>query len=93
MQAPSDGYVQSFSDSPLDDKNVGENVFMKNIINNASKYVYITSPYLTLDNEMLTALTTAAQSGIDVRIVTPGIPDKSYVYAVTRSYYARRHRV
>lgn len=88
VQAPSDGYVQSFSDSPLDDKNVGENVFM-NIINNASKYVYITSPYLTLDNEMITALTTAAQSGIDVRIVTPGIPDKSYVYAVTRSYYAQ----
>jgi cardiolipin synthase len=86
--APSDGYVQSFSDSPLDDLNVSEMVFM-NIINTASKYVYITSPYLTLDNEMITALCTAAQSGIDVRIVTPGIPDKKTVYAVTRSYYAQ----
>lgn len=86
--ASSDGYVQSFSDSPLDDCNVSETVFM-HIINTASKYVYITSPYLTLDNEMITALCTAAQSGIDVRIVTPGIPDKKTVYAVTRSYYAQ----
>lgn len=88
VSAETDGYVQAFADSPLDSFNVSETAFMS-IINHAQKYVYITSPYLTLDNEMLTALCTAAQSGIDVRIVTPGIPDKSYVYAVTRSYYAQ----
>ncbi len=86
--APSDGYVQAFADSPLDSFNVSETVFM-NIISSATKYVYITSPYLTLDNEMITALCTAAQSGVDVRIVTPGIPDKKYVYELTRSYYAQ----
>lgn len=85
---PSDGYIQPFGDSPLDDWNVSETVYMQ-IINNAKRYVYITSPYLVLDNEMLTALTTAAQSGVDVRIVTPGIPDKWYVYSVTRSFYAQ----
>lgn len=84
--APSDGYVQAFADSPLDNFNVSEIVFM-NIISTATRSVYITTPYLTLDNEMITALCTAAQSGIDVRIVTPGIPDKKTVYAVTRSYY------
>lgn len=91
VSAETDGFVQAFADSPLDNYNVGETVFM-NIINNASKYVYITSPYLTLDNEMITALCTAAQSGIDVRIVTPGIPDKASVYAATRSYYAQLYR-
>ncbi len=88
VSAPSDGYVQSFGDSPLDNFNVGETVFM-NIINAASEYVYITSPYLTLDNEMITALCTAAQAGIDVRIITPGIPDKKSVFAATQSYYGQ----
>lgn len=88
ISVESDGYVQPFADSPLDTFNVGEATYM-NIINNASRYVYITTPYLTLDNEMLTALCTAAQSGVDVRIVTPGIPDKKMVYMVTRSYYAQ----
>ena len=88
ITAPSDGYVQAFADSPLDDYNVSETVFL-NIINNATRSVYITSPYLALDNEMITALCNAAESGIDVRIVTPGIPDKKSVYLITRSYYAQ----
>lgn len=88
VSVESDGYVQPFADSPLDAFNVGEAAYM-HIINSASRYVYITTPYLTLDNEMITALCTAAQSGVDVRIVTPGIPDKKMVYAVTRSYYAQ----
>lgn len=88
IQAPSDGFVQAFADSPLDNFNVSETVFL-NIINNATRSVFITTPYLALDNEMITALCTAAQSGIDVRIVTPGIPDKKTVYYVTRSYYAQ----
>ena len=54
--------------------------------------MYITTPYLILDNEMITALTLAAQSGVDVRIVTPGIPDKKQVYMLTRSYYQQLHR-
>ncbi len=86
LHAESDGYVQPFGDSPLDEENAGETAYMQ-IINNAQRYVYITTPYLAIDNEMMTALCTAAKSGIDVRIITPGIPDKPAVYSVTRSYY------
>ncbi|HZJ87642.1 MAG TPA: phospholipase D-like domain-containing protein, partial [Sphaerochaeta sp.] len=81
-----DGFVQPFSDNPLDDDNVAENAYIQ-IINTAKRYVWITTPYLILDNEMITALKIAAQSGVDVRIITPHIPDKKYVFSVTRSYY------
>lgn len=81
-----DGYVQPYGDSPLDNEAVGENVYL-NIINKAKDYVYIVTPYLIVDNELVTALTVAAKGGIDVRIVTPHIPDKWYVHRVTRAYY------
>ncbi len=81
-----DGYIQPYGDSPIDEFNVAENIYLQ-IINCAKKYVYITTPYLILDNEMTTALTIAAESGVDVRIITPHIPDKWYVHAVTRSSY------
>ncbi|MEA5010592.1 MAG: cardiolipin synthase [Angelakisella sp.] len=83
---PSDGYVQPFSDSPLDEEPVGETVYI-NLINKAKRYVHITSPYLIIDNEMVTALCNAAKSGVDVRIITPHVADKWYVHAVTRAYY------
>lgn len=82
----SDGYVQPFCDSPLDGEVVGENVYM-NIINRAKHYVYICTPYLIIDNEMMTALCLAAKSGVDVKIMTPGIPDKKMVFLLTQSYY------
>ncbi|WP_312103105.1 cardiolipin synthase [Pygmaiobacter massiliensis] len=80
------GYVQPFNDSPLDNDAVGENVYM-NMISRAKEYVYITTPYLIIDNEMITALSTAAKSGIDVRIITPHIADKKFVHSLTRSHY------
>lgn len=84
----SDGFVQPFSDTPLDREVVGENVYL-NIINRAKKYVYICTPYLIIDNEMMTALCLAAKNGIDVKIMTPGIPDKKLVFLLTQSYYAQ----
>lgn len=84
----SDGYVQPYGDSPLDDETVGENVYL-NIINKATEYVYINTPYLIIDNELVTALTLAAKGGIDVRIVTPHIEDKWYAHIVTRAYYSQ----
>lgn len=81
-----DGYIQPYSDTPLDEEIVGENVYL-NIINNAKKYIYIFTPYLIIDNEMMTALCLASKRGIDVKIVTPGIPDKKTVFKLTRSYY------
>lgn len=80
------GFIQPFADNPLDGETVSETVYL-NLITRARNYVYITTPYLILDNEMLTAITTAAKSGVDVRIITPHIPDKPIVHAVTRSYY------
>lgn len=80
------GMVQPYSDTPLDDENLGENVYLE-IINQAEKYVYIYTPYLVIDNEMKTALALAAKRGVDVRIVTPAIPDKRIIFRLTRSYY------
>lgn len=82
----SDGYVQPFSDSPTDDENVGELTHI-NMINSASEYVYISTPYLVIDQEMRTALILAVKNGIDVRILTPHIPDKPYVFQLTRYNY------
>lgn len=81
-----DGFVQPYCDTPLDHETVGENVYL-NIINRAKKYVYIFTPYLITDNEVITALCLASKSGVDVRIVTPGIPDKKMVFMLTQSYY------
>ena len=82
----SDGFVQPYEDSPLDEEPVGENVYL-NLIAKARRYLYITTPYLIIDNEMLTALALAAKNGLDVRIITPHVPDKWYVHAVTRANY------
>lgn len=80
------GYVLPYGDSPLDSETTGENVYL-NMINAATKYVYIFTPYLITDNEMMSALCLAAKRGVDVRIVTPGIPDKKLVFKLTQSYY------
>lgn len=82
----SDGYVQPYSDTPLDNETVGENVYL-NIINQAKDYVYIFTPYLIIDNEMMTALCLASKRGVQVSIVTPGIPDKKYIFLLSQSYY------
>ena len=81
-----DGFVQPYSDSPTDSENIGEYTHI-NMINGAISYVYATTPYLVIDNEMKTALILAAKNGIDVRILVPHIPDKWYVFMVTRSNY------
>ncbi len=81
-----DGLVQSFGDSPLDNFYVAENAYI-HLINTAKKYVWISTPYLILDSAMVNALKLAAQSGVDVRIITPAIPDKKIVYALTKSNY------
>lgn len=81
-----DGYVQPYADSPMDSENVGEHVYLQ-IINNAKNYVYIYTPYLIIDDSMVSALTLAAKSGIDVRIITPHKWDRWVIHMTTRSYY------
>lgn len=80
------GYVLPYGDRPFDAENVGEMVYI-DILNRAVDYVHIMTPYLILDNEMITALTFAAKRGVDVKLIVPAVPDKKSVFALTRSYY------
>ncbi|MCR5031272.1 MAG: cardiolipin synthase [Lachnospiraceae bacterium] len=82
------GFVQFYADNPMDKKPVGEDVYL-GIMNRAERYLYIMTPYLIITDEMSRMLGNAAKRGVDVRIVTPGIPDKKLIYQLTRSYYNR----
>lgn len=82
----SNGFVQPYYDSPMDDELVGESVYL-NMINGATKSLYMVSPYFIVDNELLNALHLAVKRGVDVRIITPHNGDKWYVHMITRSYY------
>ena len=86
LSGVADGYVMPYGDSPLDKENVGELVYM-DILNTARDYVHIMTPYLIIDNEMITALTYAAKRGVDVTIIMPDIPDKPYAFALAKTYY------
>lgn len=80
------GYVLPYGDSPYDNEIIGEQVYF-HILNHAKKYVHIMTPYLILDNEMITTLTFAAKSGIEVIIIMPHIPDKWYAFILAKTYY------
>ena len=82
------GFLAAYCDNPLDSDFVGENVYL-NIINQAKKYLYISTPYLILDSELNKALILAAKRGVDVRIVVPKIADKKIVYSLSSSYFER----
>lgn len=81
-----DGYVQPYKTSPLSGENVGESLYIQ-MINDAQDYIYIFTPYLIVCNELMLALKLAAKRGVDVRIVTPAIPDKKYIYKMTQFSY------
>ena len=83
-----EGYVIGYGDSPYDDENVGEVVYL-DIINNATNYVHIMTPYLILDNKMLRALEYAVKRGVDVKIIAPHITDKPTAYMIARTYYEK----
>jgi len=86
---PDEGFYQPFSDGPVNNpQNPAEGIYKK-MIHSARNYVYITTPYLVIDESMMNALSLAAKSGTDVRIITPKIEDKWYVHMVTRSNYKR----
>ncbi|MDO5455291.1 MAG: phospholipase D-like domain-containing protein [Eubacteriales bacterium] len=80
------GFVQPYADSPMDDLHIGEDVYIS-IAECAQKYAWFITPYLIITDEMNHAFSLAARRGVDVRIITPGIPDKKLVYSLTRSYY------
>lgn len=80
------GFVQPFGDTPLDSEPIGENVY-REILASAEEYVYIYTPYLVISYELQTAIQLAAKRGVEVILMTPGIPDKPLVFRMTRSYY------
>ncbi|MBQ6927716.1 MAG: cardiolipin synthase [Oscillospiraceae bacterium] len=80
------GYVMPYCDSPLDEYKVGESVYI-DMLYRATDYVHIMSPYLILDGELETALRFAAQRGVDVKLILPGIPDKKVPYALAKTHY------
>lgn len=81
------GYVIPYGDCPLDDDKLGERVYM-DILNRALKYVHIMTPYLILDEELEAALKFAAERGVEVALILPGIPDKAIPYALAKTHYA-----
>ncbi len=83
---PGGGLVQPYADSPLDSEPTGENVYL-GLLAEAQDYVWIMTPYLILDEQMVRALCRAVRSGVDVRILTPGIPDKKIVNQTTKAFY------
>jgi len=89
-QVKEKGYVVPFGDGPkpLYKRQVGKSV-IQSMLNSASKYVYITTPYLIIDNELCSSIENAAIRGVDVRIIVPHIPDKKIVFNMTRSFYKR----
>ena len=82
-----DGYVMGYGDDPYGKERVGESVYL-HMINTSTKYLHIVSPYLVIDNVMMSSLKFAAKRGVDVKIIMPGIPDKEYAYCLARTYYA-----
>ena len=81
------GYVIPYCDGPMDYTSTAQGIYMQ-IINTSHRFVYIATPYLILDNNMINSIVLAAKSGVDVRIVTPSIPDKFYVHPATQFHYA-----
>jgi len=81
----SKGYVIPFSDTPLDKETTVKNLYLS-LIASATKSIYITTPYLIIDNELLTALKYASKSGIDVSVIIPYVPDKKLIFMVTESF-------
>lgn len=85
--AGDEGYFQPFMDGPVNNPENPAEVMYRTIIANAKDYVYITTPYLVIDNTMMALLCSAAQSGVDVRLITPKVWDHWYVHTVSRSNY------
>lgn len=80
------GFVLPYADSPFDNENIGEQVYL-HILNHAKKYVHIMTPYFIIDNEMMDALTYVAKCGIEVIVIMPHIPDKWYAFVLAKTYY------
>ena len=84
--AHAEGFVVPYGDCPLDGERVGEMVYI-DLLNRAQKYVHIITPYLILDGELENALRFAAERGVDVHLILPGVPDKKFAYSLAKTHY------
>ena len=84
------GYMIPFGDGPhpLFQHRVGKSG-IQNMLAGATRYMYMTTPYLIIDNDLCTSIESAALRGVDVRVIVPHIPDKKLVFEMTKSFYAR----
>ena len=83
---PAEGWCQPFSDGPQNNPdNPAEDVYLQ-LISNARRFLYLTTPYFVPDDIILRALCIAGDGGVDVRLMLPGIPDKRYAYLVAESH-------
>lgn len=85
-EASTENFVVPFGDAPKPICNypVGKMAIL-NLLNHAKEYVYITSPYLIVDHELMEAIINTAVRGVDIRIIVPQIPDKKIVFGITKS--------
>ncbi len=81
-----EGFVMPYGENPFAEDRTAERVYL-DILNSATRYVHIMTPYLVPDQEMMQALKYAAKRGIDVKLILPHIPDKKYAFALAHSYY------
>ena len=86
LNTSGNGFILPFADSPTDNEHVSMNLYC-NMFENAKRYIYIMTPYLIPNDIILNSLKSAAKRGVDVRIIMPGIPDKSYAFSVAKTYY------
>ena len=84
-----DVFCLPFADGPDDIESTPVPSAIRYLIYTAKEYLYITTPYLVVGDEIVNALIDAKKRGVDVRIVTPAIPDKKFVFALTRLGYGR----
>lgn len=81
-----DGFIVPYSETPLDFELTAQSVYM-DILNRAQDYVYIMTPYLIIDEEMINCLIHTAKKGVDVKIIVPGVADKKIIHDIGESYY------
>ncbi len=84
--AENGGFVLPYATNPFHGEHIAKRIYL-DILNHAKHYVYIMTPYLVPDYEMLQALTYAARRKVDVKLLMPHIPDKKYAFALGHSYY------
>lgn len=84
----SQGYVQPYADGPSNNPKNPALDLVRQAIGGARKYLWLTSPYLVLDHELISDFCLAARGGVDTRIIVPAIHDHYYVGVVNQENYS-----